>query len=322
MIAGRLMWEGLKVALGIALVVPLLLAVGFDVVLFTPWQDLSILLPHMEDLDDADAACDQPLQLLIMVFWTSVVVKAFGFVLAAAVGTCCGGRFLGCVKMLVKPLVTLPLMVVDMAWPFCALFCFCQADRCADAVLDETRVLFSLYVTAFLCWVVYSFWPLLTQRQAGSGSDRVFLFGAMAIGLAALFALAATMTLVATMVRTVFSVLVVSCAFPALAAVVAHTDRERRRTAAISQRLARVPYAPELFGDDLPDGYPGSCPICCEDFAAGQDIVATPCPAGQRGHIFHRPCIARWACVAPTCPLCRWPLGETSAVSLELTAAG
>ncbi|KAG9455747.1 hypothetical protein H6P81_000255 [Aristolochia fimbriata] len=48
------------------------------------------------------------------------------------------------------------------------------------------------------------------------------------------------------------------------------------------------------------DGIDDSCPICMDDFLAGDEIGHTEC-----GHSFHFRCIARWICDSLFCPMCR-----------------
>ncbi|KAE8800761.1 RING-H2 finger protein ATL1P [Hordeum vulgare] len=52
----------------------------------------------------------------------------------------------------------------------------------------------------------------------------------------------------------------------------------------------------ELAGSDSPD----DCPICLEGLEGELAVQPPRCP-----HTFHRRCIFRWFCQAPTCPICR-----------------
>ncbi|CAJ1355393.1 unnamed protein product, partial [Effrenium voratum] len=72
--------------------------------------------------------------------------------------------------------------------------------------------------------------------------------------------------------------------------------------------FTRVNFSAEAFNDS-DGGYPTNCPICLADFAAGDQIVVTPC-TGQK-HVFHRPCLANWFRSQQTCPLCRTALGDS-----------
>ena len=44
------------------------------------------------------------------------------------------------------------------------------------------------------------------------------------------------------------------------------------------------------------------CPICREDYAAGDRVIKMPC---AHTHVFHRECVARWLRKDDSCPLCR-----------------
>lgn len=68
--------------------------------------------------------------------------------------------------------------------------------------------------------------------------------------------------------------------------------------------LEKVPYREDIFEDGNIDKHPESCPICLENFAVGQDIVCTPCPARAK-HVFHQQCLSEWMRTTMTCPLCR-----------------
>ncbi|BHF59964.1 hypothetical protein SprV_0100292500 [Sparganum proliferum] len=43
-----------------------------------------------------------------------------------------------------------------------------------------------------------------------------------------------------------------------------------------------------------------SCPICFDDYAAGNVVITLPCE-----HFFHDSCITRWLKEHGTCPICR-----------------
>uniref|UniRef100_A0A0X3P4M6 RING-type E3 ubiquitin transferase n=2 Tax=Schistocephalus solidus TaxID=70667 RepID=A0A0X3P4M6_SCHSO len=43
-----------------------------------------------------------------------------------------------------------------------------------------------------------------------------------------------------------------------------------------------------------------SCPICFDDYAAGEVVITLPCE-----HFFHENCITRWLKEHGTCPICR-----------------
>lgn len=75
-----------------------------------------------------------------------------------------------------------------------------------------------------------------------------------------------------------------------------------------TRTLERVEFQTNRFSDDTDDCYPAVCSICLDNFAQGQEIVATPCSGGR--HIFHEPCLADWMRMSQTCPLCRTSLAN------------
>lgn len=56
-----------------------------------------------------------------------------------------------------------------------------------------------------------------------------------------------------------------------------------------------LPAVRPVFVNVRPDGE--ECAVCLEAMAAG--AAQLPC-----GHAYHHHCIARWAAIKPTCPLC------------------
>lgn len=54
------------------------------------------------------------------------------------------------------------------------------------------------------------------------------------------------------------------------------------------------------FGDKGEEG--GSCPVCLQDFARGEDIIWTSCCRVM----VHTECMESTLCVIPCCPFCRW----------------
>lgn len=44
------------------------------------------------------------------------------------------------------------------------------------------------------------------------------------------------------------------------------------------------------------------CPICRDDFAAGDKVIKMPC---SHSHVFHQRCVAEWLERDDSCPMCR-----------------
>ena len=84
---------------------------------------------------------------------------------------------------------------------------------------------------------------------------------------------------------------------------IARANQSARRSAGSDsiRALERRSTAP-LADSDLASLPERECPICRDDFEAGQRVIKMPC---SRAHVFHRECAAEWLARDDSCPMCR-----------------
>ena len=84
---------------------------------------------------------------------------------------------------------------------------------------------------------------------------------------------------------------------------IVRANQSARRSAGSDsiRALERRSTAP-LADSDLASLPERECPICRDDFEAGQRVIKMPC---SRAHVFHRECAAEWLARDDSCPMCR-----------------